>query len=236
MNRRKLLAVTGSSLALGISGCLGEGQGPTAQEKEHPIPPEQLYPDSVVNFVKEYEGVEFYNQILSAEQNTEAISLTCNANLDRETESGFYVLTQCGGSATLQDGHAEYPPMAYGITIYRITENRTVQRVNTPMEAGATGYYILLVNFDGIGHEVSIAMTSSSKSSDNAVYDESHNLGNEAASGQWVESTEVPEYELILGLDGKEEETFVGSTSQSVGIGIYLTADRTEIGPISSIP
>lgn len=199
------------------------------------MPPEQLTTDSVVDFVEKYEEVEFHNHILSVEQNPESISLTCNATLDRATESGFYVLTQCGGSATLQDGTAEYPSMAYGITVYRITEN-SVQRVNTSMEEGATGYYVLSVNFDDIGHEVSIDMTSSSKSSDNTVYDGSLSLGTEEAIGQWVESTEVPEYELTLRLDGKEEAIFNGSSSQSVGVGIYITADQTEIGALSSIP
>ncbi|OAQ53752.1 hypothetical protein HTG_05680 [Natrinema mahii] len=225
----------GASSVLGISGCYEESREPAPEPEDHPTPPEQLTSDSVVDFVRKYETATFHNHILSNEQNPESIDASCNAVFDREIESAFYVLTRCGGSATLEDGIAEYPSSAYGITTYRVTENQ-VQRVTASPAERPDGYLVLLANFDDSERDVSVVMTSVTESDDETILEESLALDSEEGIEHRVESDEATEYELTVNRDDKTTATFADDLSRSAGVSIYLTANEVEIGALSSLP
>jgi len=235
MDRRAVISAMGASALFGVSGCLDTEQDSTPQMKDRPLPPENRTTDSVVAFVEEYESATFYNEIRSTERTAESISVSCNAVLDRETDTGFYVLTRCGGSATLRDGTAEYPPTAYGLTTYRVTEN-DVQRVTASSLTAGDGYRLLLVNFDDSTHKLSVDMAPSSQSNDESIHSTSPQLGSEEAVGRRLETDGATEYELTVDLDTERQATFEGSTSGSPGLGIYVTATEIDIGPLPSIP
>lgn len=235
MNRRNIVMTMGASAVLGIGGCLDEPRESTLEPKKYPALPERLTSDSVVDFVREHETVRFYNHIRSNERNPESIDATCSAVLDRETESAFYVLTHCGGSAALEDGVAEYPSSAYGITTYRVTESR-VQRVTASPAERRDGYLVLLANFDASEHDLSVVVTAATKSEDEPILEESQTLDSEGGVEYRLESGDTSAYELTLSRDDEPDVTFDGRFSRSADVGIYITADGTELGALSSLP
>lgn len=240
MKRRTVLAGTGTALFSSVAGCLSSSVEP----KGYPEIPEPLTRERVVDFVKEYETAEHHNYILENESRVDSINVVCDAVFDREVKSTFYVITNCGGSATHEPlfgsasvGHYEtYAPT------YRVNEQH-VQRaeVDRDVRQGAD-YVFRMLNFAATEHELFLTVTPHTDSKEKQIRASEYALDGETGVERRFDLTVGTEYELAVELnDGDHSETVNWDSEtfkwdvqdQSRGVGIYVTRYRTiEIGPL----
>ncbi|WP_226040439.1 hypothetical protein [Natrinema sp. DC36] len=249
MNRRRLLEMAGASSVLGMSGCFYENRESTLESKASPAPPERLTPDSIVDFVEEYETVERYNRLLSDYEDPEqgfleSIDISCNAVFDRETASGSYALTLCAGSITTSHSISDRPSAAFGVSAYRVTETRvqrvTASRVGRHAIRSRAGqeddYTLLFVNFDAVEHDLTAVVTSPAESIDEPILEASYTIDSGEGIERRLERTEATRYDVTVRLDGETRATLEDGQPRSVGATSYISDDEIEIGTFSAIP
>ncbi len=237
MNRRQVLAGTGVALSLPVSGCLSDSVEP----KEHPEIPETLTQETVVDFVREYETIEYHNYILENESRVDSINVTCDAVFDREVESNFYVITNCGGSANHEPlvGSSSVSHYESYAPTYRVNEQH-VQRVEAGRDVRQGADYIVrMFNFSDSEYELSFTITSLAKSKEDQILAEEYALDSETGEERRVDIEVGEEHELAVELNNADHsETFEWDVhDQSRGVSIYITPNETiDMGPLPSDP
>lgn len=235
-----MLAGTGTALSSSVAGCLSSSVEP----KAYPEVPESLTEETVVDFVEEYETATYHSDILENESRVDSINVVCDAVFDREVESTFYVITNCGGSANHEPlfGSASVGQYETYAPTYRVNEQH-VHRVEVERDVRRSADYIFrMLNFEAAEYELALTITPPTDSKENQILASEYALDSETGLERRVDLTVGKEYELTVELNEGDHservkwdsETFKWDVqNQSRGVGIYVTRHRTiEIEPL----
>lgn len=210
MERRKLLigagitaSVSGAAFLVG-SNAVGDSPNP----KEVPEIPEPLTRESVVEFVEEYESAVYHNNFI-AENDVDSVTVDCRAELDRQVNGNFYVITSCGGSARTEHllaptdvGELGTFPRAYRVT------HQQVQRVISENLSTAGDTCFLLFNFSDREHELEFSSSPTDNSAGGQQIGFAYTIASEAGVRHCtdISGDSIPEVTVLL--DGNQSTTF----------------------------
>ncbi|PSQ17341.1 hypothetical protein BRD00_07760 [Halobacteriales archaeon QS_8_69_26] len=215
MERRRFLRGAAAAVAVGVAGCNGGGDDgspgttddggrvtvdPTPTPQPGPTtPPDPEKPDPLdaegaTAFVRATERRRTYDEIVT--DDTEEVSLTCEAFHHRSAGDGHVVLTGCGGSAS---GGGDTVDVSGRPTFYYVGPERTVrvegaERIDRPSDAAYaaeddadnvdTAGGVRLYSFLDSSQRVSVEVTH--LTSGDTALDEEYDL--DAGSGVVVEN------------------------------------------------
>ncbi|MFC7230272.1 hypothetical protein ACFQMM_00735 [Saliphagus sp. GCM10025308] len=239
MDRRTLLGCVGATVLVSGGGCLGDVGSGTGQnglkEKDFPEKPDPVTKGSATGFVAEYEEVWMHNDMLS--ENTTKITVGCPAAVDAEADGGYYLITICRGSQTIDRegseavGHLGPKPKFYFVSddsVQRIdTEHRKSEPAPETYGNGTGGREVQgfrLVNFDETSHEVTVTVTH--RKENETIFERTYDLVSESLLTRSGLTAVEGIYDLTVELKTGESATYewhIDDIRPPFGVNIYIS-------------